>query len=119
MWEGLDSLEALNLGFNNIEFVHQSGFSNLPNLKFLFLEYNSLTTLRANVFNAADFPEGHQADLELGLGENPLDCDSNMCWLRAGWITWQNSYTPKCTNHPNVKWEDVNLDCSSAENNVK
>ena len=117
-WQGLDSLEELELGFNHIEIIHQFGFSNLPNLKKLSLEYNRLTTITKNVFRPEDFPLGHPDHLKLWISQNPLECDSRMCWMKDEWITWHNGHTPMCQNHPDLPWNKISLDCSVTQNNI-
>ncbi len=116
MWEGLHSLELLFLSANHINTIHPAGISNLPNIKLLALHSNDLTTLPEDMFDAGEFPDsnGHPAELELGMEENPLHCDSRMCWIKEGdeegWIISQPWNVRYC-EYPGAAWKDVDLNC--------
>ena len=56
--------------------------------------------------------------LELSLDNNPLQCDSRLCWIKKGErednITWLYDRKPDCTDtdtDPDTDWDDVILDC--------
>lgn len=86
MWKGLNSLEELDLGYNKIADVSPKGFAKLSQIKRIFLYHNNLTTLKEDVFQAADFPDsgGHPAELYLELFGNPLVNDSSLAWISRG-----------------------------------
>ena len=110
LWMDLPELEELWLTSNQIRVVKPYGFTNLPNLRFLDLFENQLTTLDQNVL----VPEIlNSIPFHLDLGENPLQCDSRMCWLRdaekLGSITL--TMIPQCDNDDDssnhVTWSDL------------
>ena len=119
MFEGLFSLEILDLSYNEISTVVPGTFSALARLQILSLTGNQLTTLAFDAFDAPDYPNaiGHPVELQLALHENPLHCDSRMCWLKEaedeGWIHFQYDlyWVPTCVNYQDVPWKDVNLKC--------
>ncbi len=85
MWEGLEELRELRLENISIAFIPPNTFANLPNLSRVKLEANRLQTLSANVFGS-DVP----AKFQFTLGNNPLQCDSRLCWMKEaedqGWL---------------------------------
>ena len=77
MWKGLVALKYLSLEHNDIKSVHTSAFTDLSNLKGLYLHNNKLTTLPGNIFPPKQMPT-----LEiLTLHENSLKRDE-LGWLR-------------------------------------
>ena len=115
MWKNLPELEELWLTSNQISVVKPYGFANLPNLLFLDLFDNKLTTLDQNVLPPEIFllnGDDHLFSLHLNLGENSLQCDSRMCWLRDAEKLGSINLTmiPQCdddssSNH--VAWSDL------------
>ena len=126
MFQGLVSLEYLEIHFNIISFIEDNTFANLMRLKelnlavnrleslgpgifcgldslsWLDLRENRLTTLPVDVFNHLPHP------LQLKLNNNSLQCDAALCWLRQeelnGTITWYPfGGRPICANE--VSWE--------------
>ena len=94
MWKDLPELEEIWLSSNQINEVEPNGFTNLPNLRFLYGD------------NSVSF--------HLNLGENPLQCDSRMCWLRdaenLGSITL--TMIPQChyddgDSNDHLTWSDL------------
>ena len=140
MFLGLPFLEKLNLNDNSINnikpgsfarmskiMVLDSGKNNISNiapetfteqtLSKLHLHGNQLTTLERNIFGSQ-----HPTNLTLLLSDNPLQCDSRICWIkeaeRGGWITLNiplsdSSWSkPNCANYPDVDWDNIKLSCS-------
>ena len=115
MFAGLNVLEELSLTMNGISYIEPGSFKSLMQLSKLYLYSNELTTLEQNVFN---FPY-HPVEVTLLLFQNPLKCNSSLCWVkqgeREGWISWYYDFTmfpPECENYPGVAWTDVKLPCS-------
>ena len=61
MWLGLQSLDALDLGRNNLKTIAPGGLANLPNRARLSLYQTGILNLDENVFDPRDFPDsdGH------------------------------------------------------------
>ena len=77
MWKGLLALEWLSLEHNDIKHVEPSAFTDLPNLRGLYLHNNKLTTLPGNIFPLKQMPT-----IEiLTLHENSLR-RNELGWLR-------------------------------------
>ena len=125
MFRGLQSLTTLGLGNDHISYIEPGSFANLP-LTNLYLDSNQLRT----PLQQDDVFKSHH--LLLLLEDNPLECDSRMCWLKKeekeGWIDldlrypWGEFYDkPDCVNYPNVHWDDIKILCpviESASGNV-
>ena len=119
MWEGLVSLRYLNLDHCNISSVEPSGFSNLSSIRQIYLQENNLSSVPGELFGAYEFPEtdGHPQQLHLNLEGNPLQCRSDLCWIKEasddGWLTSWYQFTT-CTNDQDqtVKIEDI--ECGNA-----
>ena len=119
MFRGLRSLTKLGLGHNHISYIEPGSFANLS-LTNLYLDSNRLST----PLQRDDAFKSHH--LLLLLGDNPLECDCRMCWVkqgeREGWIDlvlrypWGEFYDkPDCANHPNVHWDDIKILCPVIE----
>ena len=69
----------------------------------MWLYNNSLTTLDAGSFSGLPRP------LAISLGANPLQCDSDLCWLKQGYVTWlsfeKRRLLPDCSG--SVTWNDL------------
>ena len=114
MLEGLTSLKRLNLGHNQISHIEPGSFRSLQ-LTELYLDNNRLI----KPMQEKDLIGSQSLTLILTLGNNPLQCDSKMCWIKQaeldGWITWHTTDgwgKPDCENYANVEWDDVNLNCT-------
>ena len=96
-------------------------FSHLPSLQTLNLNRLSLTTLRPDIFNPADYPDsnGRPPRLELWLEGNRLQCNTSLCWLKEavenGSIYFPSDGSPKCYNSTEYPFESVTLDCTSGK----
>ncbi len=117
-FNGLISLEWLYLYGNKLSEIEPGTFSQLPALTYLFLSDNKLTALPWTVFTDGTGNITRPASLILELDENPLQCDTSMCWTKQGeqdgWFTWSFSFTdPECANYPDTDWPDVNLQCDT------
>ena len=103
--------------------MEPGAFFGLINLQKLHLDNNALSTLTWEVFNPVDYVDtgGHPPVVTLSLGGNPLQCESNLCWLKQGKRDgWIKSFTrddrdmagePECRNMPNVSLGRVSLRC--------
>ena len=74
-FSGLESLRELRLQNNTLETLNAGMFSGLESLTHLHLEGNRLTRLPADIFDHLPRP------LEVGLSDNPLQCNAELCWL--------------------------------------
>ena len=116
MFEGLDSLERLNLDNNRISYIEPRSFANLFELQILLLKENKLTSLNVNAFQIS-----MNTKLTLSLKGNYFQCDSKLCWIKKGEelgkITWyrrnQNQEEKLiCVNYPGDDWDDIALNCT-------
>ena len=112
MWQGLNSLKQLRLWHNLISYIEPGSFESLSKLEGLYLHNNRLTTLEQNVFGTL-IPQ----KLTLILSDNPLVCDSRMCWIKQGEEEGQltlyevGGQKPSCEDFPGVPWDDVTIIC--------
>ena len=112
MWQGLHSLKQLRLWHNLISFIEPGSFESLIQLEGLYLHNNRLTTLEQNVFGIF-IPE----KLTLIHSNNPLVCDSRMCWIKQGEEEGQltlyevGGQKPSCEDFPGIPWDDVTVIC--------
>ena len=108
MFEGLDSIELLNMDGNFISVLKGGVFTSLRTLKELDFENNTLTEVRSDAFRGLNLlstvwlNENNLTTLEssiffplprpltLSLNDNPMICDNRLCWLkrgeREGWV---------------------------------
>ena len=112
MFEGLVSLDNLDLKRNIISSIESGSFTSLSRLTHVNLEDNQLTTFD-NLFSKPS-----SGSISLYLSNNPLHCDSSLCWIKDaekdGWIILKGP-NPTCENYSNAYWDDVDLDCSLGE----
>ena len=113
MLKGLRSLQTLDLHSNQISFIGPGTFSRTPLLN-LNLNNNQLIT----PMEEQDLPQSQ--NIFLFLDQNPLQCDSRMCWIKQAEqdrrIVLQRGRPeekPECVNYPGVYWDDVTLDCDT------
>ena len=98
MFDGLASLLVLNLSSNGLESIGQASFSGLDQLLQLDLQVNNLVGLDADIFDS-DF-NIHQ--LTIRLEDNPIDCDSSICWLVQAQDDTSTRLTGTCASPPNL-----------------
>ena len=70
---GITKLKMLMLSYNQIRFISAFAFQRLPNLHFLNLRANMLTALATDMF-----PFGFIRAGQLNVAENPLQCDCSI-----------------------------------------
>ena len=58
--------------------------NNLPNIKWVSLMNNNLTTLSEELFDLEKYKETRYQALILDLKGNPLGCGSDLCWIKEG-----------------------------------
>ena len=120
IWVGLKSLERISLSQNRIKELQRHSFSHLPSLKVLGLTKNQLPTMRYDAFNPKDYPDynGYPRHLELYLADNPLECNTTLCWLKesvesgAVILSIVPPTIPRCVNLNDVALEDFILNCT-------
>ena len=67
--------------------------------------------------------KGYRTYLSLQIYNNPLECDSRMCWMKEaekeGWIRYNALYDapPDCAN-ADKGWYYIDLNCTWSENEV-
>ena len=112
MFKGLQSLDTLDLHSNQISVIERGTFSHLPLLRNLYLNNNQLIT----PMDEQDL--AHSQNIFLFLDQNPLQCDTRMCWIKQAErdrrITLHGGSLeekPECVNYPGVYWDDVTLVC--------
>ena len=70
----------------------------------VWLYNNKLTTFDESAFSGLPRP------LSLSVGKNPLMCDTNLCWLKQGYVTWltfeNRNLEPECSN--GMTWGALN-----------
>ena len=76
MFQGLKSLKRLRLSHNKIFHIQHGSFARL-HLTHLYLPSNRITKLEQG-----DVCKSHH--LTLFLGDNPLQCDWRICWVKHG-----------------------------------
>ena len=102
---GLDNLKVLWLSVNQITELGDDVFIGLGCLQQLYLDRNKLITVNTNTFSHLPRPLQFVLTYPELEGNNPLICDSRMCWLKQeendGTITWYRDprhYKPECAN---------------------
>ena len=107
------SLTELKLSQNQISHIQHESFTKTQQLKYIDLSSNELSTIYQNIFS---IPQ--QGELTLLIENNPLQCDSGMCWIKQGeqdgWITFSpdsGSGKPDCENYPDVPWDNLTFIC--------
>ncbi len=110
-FNGLISLKRLNLRDNKLSEIEPGTFSQLPALIALYLFNNKLTALPWTVFTNGTGNITRPAGLLLELSDNPLQCDTSLCWVKQGeqdgWLTWGWSRhgDPDCSDYAGPTWE--------------
>ena len=111
MWEGLDSLTHLDLTANRIHTLQPGAFASLLTLQYLNLNDNDLTTLHHNALSRQIFTDDHLPKPAILAQDNPLECDSALCWLMQAWrkdwieFDYDRRYgSPRCKNYPDKTW---------------
>ena len=112
MWVGLRFLEWLSLNDNQFTDIPHKGLSHMPELKTLYLSNNQLRTMRIDTF------DGTPNKLQLYLYDNPIHCDTTLCWMKeakeSGSIIFVQP-SPKCANLDDAAWQYIDLNCSLGE----
>ena len=113
MWIGLQSLKSLSLNHNHMIQIPHHGLSNMPALENLALSSNHLTNLAADIFNPNDYPDsnGYPPLLRINLSDNPVECDSGLCWL----INVSNTISVTFSKNGPCALNNVDLRCASGE----
>ncbi len=84
MFQGLFNLRILVLVRNQIFMIEGKSFSDLRSLRGLYLFDNNLQTISSEIFHPVNHPSGL---IEFEIEDNPLFCDSSLCWLlQSSWI---------------------------------
>ena len=116
MWGGLGSLRELDLENNGIKTLQSGAFNSLQNLNSLNLEDNSMTEFTEDVLNLTKAMNG-QGTLKLVVRGNPFHCDEKLCWLKdaqaQGRVQFYLAKYGKvnCANYPGVGFDDTKLGC--------
>ena len=111
LFTGLLNLREIDLDDNLITEINNGTFNSLEQLSKVWLYNNKLTTLPHNAFSGLPRP------MELTLGGNPLECSSDLCWMKQGesegWLTWiqfeNRPLEPSCAGGSD--WRNLTLDC--------
>ena len=110
----LISLEYLGLAYNELRVIEPGTFSQLPALGELMLTGNKLTTLPWTIFRDTAGNINHPAHLVLYLSENPIRCDTALCWMKQseqdGWLElWTSNNRPICSDYAGASGEVCSL----------
>ena len=94
MFAGLPNLSWLSIYNNQIVTIEIGSFHDNIALTILWLYNNQLETLPQCVFD----PSNHPAALNnLRIYNNPLQCNSTLCWLKHSDGTWIRVYSGHLT----------------------
>ena len=111
LFTSLTNIEKIDLDLNALTDIKPDTFYGLDKLKEVWFYTNKLTTLRSDTFTGLPRP------MDITLGDNPLQCDKRLCWIkrgeREGWIRWikymDRPLEPQCSN--GIHWDSLQLDC--------
>ena len=81
IWVGLYSLETIRISHNPLNTKSSVGFPNLPDLRLVLVDLVILKALNKELSAPANYPDT-KTQPKLGLEEDDLPCDNNMCWLK-------------------------------------
>ena len=79
MFTGMYSLQKLELSHNQISHIEIGSFTKTQQLQYLYLSYNKLRTLEQDMFYTPQ-----QGKITIFIENNPLQCDSRICWITQG-----------------------------------
>ena len=89
MFIGMYSLTELELSHNQISHIEHGSFTKTQQLQYLYLSSNKLRTLEQDMFS---IPQ--QGEITILIEDNPLQCDSRICWIKQGeqdgWIKFSH-----------------------------
>ena len=116
MFPGMFSLRELDLRQNQISHIEYGSFTQTVKLQHLYLSSNRLRTIEQDMFF---LPQ--QGEITLRIEDNPLRCDSRLCWMKQGedngWITFpEERGKPDCENYPDVPWDNITNICPFTSN---
>lgn len=100
-------LQIINLRDNDLHFLEDLIFTNMPALRELYLQGNMFRSLLRDTFKPVWYQLTH-----IYLNDNPVDCDCNIGWLIVSKKP-ANLFYPTCAypNHLNgVSLKDVDID---------
>ena len=122
MWLGLQSLEVLNLRYNEIRKLPPRCFYGLSKLEDLWLSHNEISSITSETFEGLISLKTLRLhwnqissisrdvfiwnDMQVALGDNPLDCDERSFWMKKaeedGRLTFlttrRDESPPSCAN---------------------
>ncbi len=101
MFINLANLKYLSLKHNAISKLESKCFASLVQLERLELKYNYLTVLPSDIFNL----DAHPSRLDLYMKENPLQCSSQMCWIKLN--EYDNQINPNGWIHIHGQSETI------------
>ncbi|XP_022098268.1 toll-like receptor Tollo [Acanthaster planci] len=120
-FQSLPNLTLLNLQHNAISTIEPESFANLQKLQFLYLDHNLLTGMQKEVLNSIPPLK------EITLNSNPLICDCDLMWLKD-WlqvqaISMDDVDSINCTTQSNetgavVYFDDHKFMCNSTDVDV-
>ena len=74
-----ESLEMLDLSYNEVENIRPLAFVGLNKIRMINLRYNKIRTIPEKALSVSTGPYAQTGFL---IDENPLQCDCNMLWLK-------------------------------------
>ena len=106
-----ESLEMLDLSYNEIENIRPLAFAGLSKIRMINIRYNKIRTLPDKALSVSTGPYAQTGFL---IDENPLQCDCNLLWLKK----WDQSTrgpvivnlnVTRCTGAYNVPEASIHL----------
>ncbi|XP_060600914.1 fibroblast growth factor receptor 1-like [Ruditapes philippinarum] len=82
-----ESIDTVELSNNEIEEIEPAVFSRLPNLEYLYLTNNNLTTIHVDILPILEMNVRHENETQ--LAGNPWTCDCSLKWM----IQFVQAYT--------------------------
>ena len=122
MFQGLASLRVLRITGNNLTSIDPQTFSNLNQINTIQVDIIQLTVFRQIILNPFSYPNPPKVPKVEVEDAHFFPCNSSYCWLKAaeekGYMK-HYKYNgkvsrPKCSDHPGVYWDEVELDCPSS-----
>ena len=127
MFQGLASLRVLRITGNNLTSIDPQTFSNLRHINTIQVDIIQLIEFRQIILSPSSYPEIPKVPNVTVENIHSIPCTISYCWLKdAEEKGYMKHYKyngtvsrPKCSDRPDVFWDEVELDCpSSSQGNL-